>query len=128
MEYQTKFYSELKGKEPDHDFLEVMSGPEDGKRFEITRDDVSIGRLPENDFSIPLELTVSRRHAILSREGEEYEVKILPGVMNPGEVEDQPLSPGETARVPPGRVFSLGNVQVELRKAIICRSTESAKD
>jgi len=120
MEFKTEPFTELQEAEPVHDFLEVMNGPEDGKRFEITKDVVTIGRLPESDFCIPLELSVSRKHARLIHGGDVYQLEILPEATNPGKVMDKLVPPGETATVTPGQVFALGNVSIELRKGRLC--------
>jgi len=120
MEFQTESFTALQETDPAHDFLEVMNGPEDGKRLEITQDVVMIGRLPENDFCIPMEITVSRQHARLIRSGDVYQLEILPTAKNPGKVRDNIVPPGETATVTPGQVFALGNVFIELRKGKVC--------
>jgi hypothetical protein len=120
MEFQTESFTELQEAEPVRDFLEVMNGPEDGKHFEITKDVITIGRLPENDFCIPLELSVSRKHARLIQKGDIYQLEILPEAKNPGKVMDKIVYPGETAKVIPGQVFALGNVSIDLIKGKVC--------
>lgn len=117
MDFQTHFMDTLKLQQPVHDFLEVMNGPEDGKIFEIIKDEVTIGRLPENDFCIPLELSVSRRHARLVRQDDLYQLEILPNARNPGIVMNKEVLPGQTAVIKPGQSFALGNVMIELGKA-----------
>jgi len=120
MEFQTESFTELQEAEPVHDFLEVMNGPEDGKRFDLSKDVVTIGRLPENDFCIPLGLSVSRKHARLTRNDDVYQLEILPEATNPGKVMDKVVHSGETATVTPGQVFALGNLLIELRGAKVC--------
>jgi hypothetical protein len=53
-------------------WLEVMSGEKNSQRVSIN-DLLSIGRVEENDLCLP-ELEVSRRHATIERQGDEYTI------------------------------------------------------
>lgn len=73
MNLEPKFRQELNPiQELNKDVLVVMNGPEDGRIFEIDKPQMSIGRLEENDISLRLDMFVSRRHAILTKEGSRY--------------------------------------------------------
>jgi pSer/pThr/pTyr-binding forkhead associated (FHA) protein len=59
------------------DELEVMSGPEDGRRFALDQPAVTIGRLPSCDISLPLDPSVSRNHARLTHDNNAWVVDDL---------------------------------------------------
>lgn len=96
------------------DYLEVLSGPEDGRRFPLGKLPAMIGRHPENAICIPLELSISRRHALLTKNGDEYGIEILPEARNAGRVPGGTLLPGDRAVLRPGESFQLGDVEFEL--------------
>jgi phosphoserine phosphatase RsbU/P len=50
----------------------VMSGADDGKAFIFEKTPFTIGRLPDDDVSIPYDNRTSRHHAKISREGNAY--------------------------------------------------------
>ena len=96
------------------DYLEILCGPEDGKRFAVREPVLSIGRLAENDVCIPLELSVSRRHARLLKKGNRYELEILAEAHNPATVGEQIVAPGQSVTLERGEIFQLGDVLLEL--------------
>jgi len=98
------------------DYLEVMNGPEDGKRFIITKDIINIGRLVENDFCIPFDLSVSRKHARLIKNNNGYLLEILKEAKNTGMFMNKELNPGDIVAITAGQIFTLGLVTIELRK------------
>jgi hypothetical protein len=51
--------------------LVIKKGPDAGMRFVINRDVIIIGRHPESDIFLD-DITVSRRHAEISREGSDF--------------------------------------------------------
>ncbi len=51
--------------------LVIKKGPDAGMRFTISRDTLSIGRHPESDIFLD-DITVSRRHAEIRREGASF--------------------------------------------------------
>jgi phosphoserine phosphatase RsbU/P len=48
--------------------IEVMSGADDGKVFILGKFPFSLGRLPDDDVSLPYDTRTSRRHARISGE------------------------------------------------------------
>ena len=100
--------------EPAGDYLEVLSGPEDGKVFAISEPTMSIGRMEDNDICVPLELSVSRRHARLLKSDGGYSLEILSGARNAATVNGVRVEPGESAVVATGGRFLLGDVLFEL--------------
>jgi transcriptional regulator with GAF, ATPase, and Fis domain len=51
--------------------LEAVSGPLKGKQFQVSKDELSIGRDPSNDISL-LDSLVSRRHCVIRKEIEGF--------------------------------------------------------
>lgn len=54
------------------DRLIIMNGPEDGRIFPLDRDLTTIGRLDGMEIALFFDLTVSRTHARILREGASY--------------------------------------------------------
>jgi pSer/pThr/pTyr-binding forkhead associated (FHA) protein len=52
--------------------IETMSGAEDGKIFTMAKPPFTLGRLPEDDISLPYDTRTSRRHARITREAQTY--------------------------------------------------------
>jgi len=52
--------------------IEVLSGPMDGLEFRFDKPLVTIGRADSNDLCLALDLLVSRTHARLTRDGEDF--------------------------------------------------------
>ena len=102
------------GSRSARDYVEVLSGPEDGKVFEIRAPVVTIGRLDDNDICVPLDLSVSRHHARLSRTGTGYSLEVLDGARNPATVNGLPVRSGEACAVARGSTFALGDVLFDL--------------
>jgi len=48
--------------------IEVMSGADDGKVFVLEKFPFTLGRLPDDDVSLPYDTRTSRRHARISRD------------------------------------------------------------
>jgi pSer/pThr/pTyr-binding forkhead associated (FHA) protein len=95
-------------------YLEVLSGPEDGKICELCKPVVTIGRIEENDVCVPLELSISRRHARLSRGASGYLLEVLTAARNGAEVNGRAVAPGESAEVAISGEFTLGDVRFRL--------------
>ena len=53
--------------------LLVQRGPDAGARFLLDTDEVSAGRHPDSEIFLD-DVTVSRRHAVFNREGEDFTV------------------------------------------------------
>jgi pSer/pThr/pTyr-binding forkhead associated (FHA) protein len=92
------------------DYVEVLSGPEDGKVFELRGDLATIGREADNDICVPLELSISRHHARLVKDDDHYRLEVLNDARNGGRAGAQSLDPGQTAILQRPGVFELGNV------------------
>ncbi len=73
MGYRTEILHKL-GFElaPQTDALEAMNGPEDGKWFVLEGDSWLLGRSEAAEIAISLDSSVSRQHARLTREGDQY--------------------------------------------------------
>ncbi|MCZ7673619.1 MAG: FHA domain-containing protein [Chloroflexi bacterium] len=66
----------LPGESPGTAHLVVQLGPQPGQTFDITAAQITIGRSPANEISIP-DPEISRKHARLVRQGAEYAVEDL---------------------------------------------------
>ena len=56
-----------------HALLVVQKGPGAGSRFLLDTDEVNAGRHPDSEIFLD-DVTVSRRHAVFNREGEDFTV------------------------------------------------------
>lgn len=61
---------------PGEVMLVVRQGPEIGARFSLDGDQVTVGRVPGNDIQLD-DVTVSRQHAVLVRQGAAWLVRDL---------------------------------------------------
>lgn len=61
---------------PGEVMLVVRQGDDMGTRFALRTDEVSVGRVPDNDIVLD-DVTVSRRHALLVRNGDTWLVRDL---------------------------------------------------
>ncbi len=86
----------------DQAVLIVRRGPNAGTKYVLTEDRVRVGRHPDSEFFLD-DVTVSRRHAELSRVGGGYVVKdagSLNGTyVNDERVESAELSAGDELRI-----------------------------
>ncbi len=82
--------------------LVVRKGPQPGERFHIDRARLTIGRDPESDIFLN-DMTVSRAHAVLSKEGDVVTVRdagSLNGTyVNGLYVETAPLRDGDVVQI-----------------------------
>jgi pSer/pThr/pTyr-binding forkhead associated (FHA) protein len=60
---------------PSGDHIEVLGGPEDGRTFPLREAPVTVGRAPENAIVLALDPSVSRRHAVFERDGDQWTVR-----------------------------------------------------
>ena len=93
--------------------LVVTRGPNSGSKFEIDRDTTSIGRHPDSDIFLD-DVTVSRRHVEITREGGQFQVRdagSLNGTyLNRERIEQGQLSSGDELQVGTFRLlFLTGN-------------------
>lgn len=61
----------LPSRKPEFPLLRVLSGPLEGREFDLTADRYSVGRDPQSDIVID-QREVSRRHAQIARMASEY--------------------------------------------------------
>ena len=80
----------------------VRQGPKRGSRIALDTDEVSIGRHPESDIFLD-DVTVSRRHAVIRRVGNEFHVSdagSLNGTyVNQSRVETATLADGDEVQI-----------------------------
>ncbi len=60
-------------EEPEAPFLVIVQGEEEGREIELLRDELTIGRGPDNDLVFP-DIACSRRHAMLERRGDDWAI------------------------------------------------------
>jgi pSer/pThr/pTyr-binding forkhead associated (FHA) protein len=82
--------------------LVIKKGPDAGMRFAVNREFISIGRHPESDIFLD-DITVSRRHAEIRREGNAYsllDTGSLNGTyLNRERIEASPLGDGDEIQI-----------------------------
>jgi len=82
--------------------LVIKKGPDAGMRFTINRDVISIGRHPESDIFLD-DITVSRRHAEIHRDGDDFsllDTGSLNGTyLNRERIETSPLESGDEIQI-----------------------------
>jgi pSer/pThr/pTyr-binding forkhead associated (FHA) protein len=82
--------------------LVVKRGPNVGSRFALDADIVRTGRHPESDIFLD-DITVSRRHAEIVREGGHYQVRDVGSLngtyLNRERVESAPLADGDELQI-----------------------------
>jgi hypothetical protein len=87
---------------PDHAQLVIIQKGKPGKAFELSKDRVIIGRLPESDVTVP-DPGVSRRHAEIRRETGGYLLADLGStngtMVNEARVSEQTLEDGDRITV-----------------------------
>ncbi len=80
----------------------VRQGPKKGSRIALDSEEISIGRHPESDIFLD-DVTVSRRHAMVRRNGGGYVVydagSLNGTYINQERVEEQDLSDGDEVQV-----------------------------
>lgn len=88
--------------EPGTALLLSARGPNEGARFLLDRDVITVGRHPESDIFLD-DITVSRRHAEFRRDGQRFwvhDVGSLNGTyVNGSRADDQMLSTGDEVQV-----------------------------
>ncbi|MGA1257643.1 MAG: FHA domain-containing protein [Ilumatobacteraceae bacterium] len=61
---------------PGEVMLVIRQGPEIGTRYSLVGEQISVGRVPDNDIQLD-DVTVSRQHAVLVRQGAAWLVRDL---------------------------------------------------
>jgi len=91
--------------------LMVRSGPQAGDRFTLSGTPTRLGRHPDSDISLD-DISVSRRHAEISRQGSEYVLRdagSLNGTyVNQKPVESTVLQQGDEIQIGRFRLIYLG--------------------
>ena len=79
MEFMLEKFLEETGRSdaPGGASLEIMSGPEDGRVFPLTKAVTTIGRTEGNDLVLAFDPTVSRQHASVTEEQSSYWIEDL---------------------------------------------------
>ncbi|MBL8206644.1 MAG: sigma 54-interacting transcriptional regulator [Blastocatellia bacterium] len=82
--------------------LVTIAGPLKGKVFPLTQSEISFGRDPANQLCLN-DLSVSRRHCLLQREGAQFILRDLGSLnctfVNALPIKEQPLAPGDCLKV-----------------------------
>ena len=90
--------------------LIVRRGPAAGTKFTLGDDVVTVGRHPQSDIFLN-DITVSRRHAEVRRDGPGYAVSDLGSLngtyVNRGRVDSSPLSSGDELQIGKFRLLFL---------------------
>jgi pSer/pThr/pTyr-binding forkhead associated (FHA) protein len=99
--------------------IEVMSGADDGKIFVIEKFPFTLGRLPEDDVSLPYDTRTSRHHARISGDANVCFIEDIgpegKGSTNGTSINDRKIS-GKTALLW-GDMILLGTVWVKFSTA-----------
>ncbi len=104
--------------------IKLLGGPMVGLEFELRKDPVTIGRGDENDICLPLDITISRSHAQLCREKNDFWLEDL-GSRNGTFIGDSKVNGRE--RLASGSVFKLGSTEIELLDALHDKKGSAAK-
>lgn len=87
---------------PGEVMLVVRQGPEIGTRYSLEGDQVSVGRVPGNDIQLD-DVTVSRQHAVLVRQGSAWLVRDLGSLngtyVNSARVDEAVVQHGDEVQV-----------------------------
>jgi len=82
--------------------LVVLRGPNTGARFLLDSDEVSSGRHPDSDIFLD-DVTVSRKHAIFHREGDDFMVRDVGSLngtyVNRERIEEIALKTGDEVQI-----------------------------
>lgn len=87
---------------PGEVMLVVRQGPEIGTRYLLEGDTISIGRIPDSDIQLD-DVTVSRQHAVLARQGDAWLVRDLGSLngtyVNSQRVEEATVRHGDEVQI-----------------------------
>jgi len=116
MERNTRSLNELEQSEElsNNDILEIMNGPDDGRIYEIKKDQITIGRNNDRDFIISYEQSVSRIHAEIHIHNKKYYILDCES-LNGTWIDDKQIEPKKETLLMPNQIFSLGDVKLRLR-------------
>ncbi len=101
-EISEKILMQLKKILPGKRGLLVVKGPNIGDEFYIEKDEFIIGRSPESDVLLD-DITVSRKHALLKKDGDDYRLldagSLNGSYLNGNIVEEAILSNGDRIQI-----------------------------
>jgi pSer/pThr/pTyr-binding forkhead associated (FHA) protein len=101
-EIPEKILMQLKKILPGKRGLLVIKGPNIGDEFYIEKDEFIIGRSPESDVLLD-DITVSRKHALLKKDGDDYRLldagSLNGSYLNGNIVEEAILSNGDRIQI-----------------------------
>jgi hypothetical protein len=104
--------AELPALEPGTGMLVVVRGPNAGSRFLLDRDQTTIGRHPDSDIFLD-DVTVSRRHASLTREGGSLVARDLGSLngsyVNGERVDERALATGDELQIGRFKLLFVGD-------------------
>ncbi len=100
-------------RKADRIVIEVMSGPEDGRKIACKKTPITIGRAGENSVSLPSDHLISRRHAKISRSEGGFSLEDL-GSAN-GTFMGKKQVREKSARVKPDELFRVGATLLRIR-------------
>ena len=110
IEVETEEEAHIRDLEPGQACLIVRRGPAAGTKFTLDSDTVTVGRHPQSDIFLN-DITVSRRHAELRREGSGYIVADLGSLngsyVNRARVDSSPLRSGDELQIGKFRLLFL---------------------
>lgn len=97
--------------EPGTGMLVVVRGPNAGARFLLDRDRTTVGRHPDSDIFLH-DVTVSRRHSELLREGRRFAIRDLGSLngsyVNGARVDERLLESGDEVQIGRFKLLFLG--------------------
>ena len=100
-------------RKADRIVIEIMSGPEDGRKIACSKTPITIGRAGENSVSLPGDHLVSRRHARISRSEGEFSLEDLGSANGTFLGKKRVLKKG--ARVKPDELFRVGATLLRIK-------------
>lgn len=87
---------------PGEAMLVVRQGPEIGTRYTLEGEQVSVGRVPDNDIQLD-DFTVSRQHAVFVRQGTAWLLRDLGSLngtyVNNQRVDESPVRHGDDVQI-----------------------------
>ena len=93
--------------------LVVQSGPDSGKSFNLSQNEITIGRDPECEVQLT-DPAVSRRHAVIRRQGDDYTVNDL-GSSSGTQVDGESLA---GVSLSAGDVIAIGRTEIVLMQPV----------
>ncbi len=60
---------------PETAYLEILGGPEDGRIIHLSGERVTVGRREDNDIAIQSDTALSRRHAFIYRQDNQFQIE-----------------------------------------------------